>query len=327
MVFFDGGSGLVRRVGGCDGAVALTAGAAIPHRGDIPPPGNRPQPFRAAPPWAPMAWYNDAMQWIDTLPPLGQRLVLMAVTLLVGYVIILILQRYSERALERSKRIDTTLRGFLVRLLTIAAVTVLVVVLLAQAGVNLTALLGGLAIGGFVVGFALKDALGNLAAGVMLLFYRPFSIDDTVSIAGNDGQVLALGMALTVLKAADGRLITIPNGKVLGGAVINHTREPIRRADVLVGIHYDDDIDTAVRAIIAALQEDPRVLAEPAPDVRITGLGDSSVDLQVRPWVNTVDFWKAKAELNGTVKRAIEAAGCTIPFPQRDVHMYPEGAQ
>jgi small conductance mechanosensitive channel len=274
-----------------------------------------------------MAWYEEAAQWAQTLPPAGQRAFLMALTLLIGYAVIVVLQKYADRTLQRARRIDATLRGFLVRLVVVGATALLVVILLSQAGVNLAALIGGLAIGGLVIGFALKDSLGNLAAGVMLLFYRPFSIGETVTIAGNDGQVLALGMALTVLKAADGRLITLPNGKVLGGAVINHTREPIRRADVMVGIHYDDDIDTAVRAIVAALQEDPRVLAEPAPDVRITGLGDSSVDLQVRPWVNTADFWKAKAELHGTVKRAIEAAGCTIPFPQRDVHMYPEAAE
>lgn len=269
-----------------------------------------------------MSVLTDAGAVFQSLPEWQQRAVLVALTLLVGFLTIRIIIRTLDRSLRRIPRIDETLREFLDRLVDVVAWSLLTVVVLGTAGVNVGALLGGLAIGGFVLGFALKDTLGNLAAGVMLLFYRPFNVGDTITLGSNEGEVTALGMALTTLAAADGRLITVPNGAVLGGAIVNHTRSPVRRADVLVGISYDDDIDAATRAILEAVSADSRVLADPAPGVRITGLGASSIDLQVRPWVQTGDFWQTKADLNATVKRAVEDAGCTIPFPQRDVHMH-----
>lgn len=269
-----------------------------------------------------MTVLTDLQSGFQALPDWQQRVVLVALTLLVGFLAIRLIIRTLDRSLRRIPRIDETLREFLDRLVDVVAWALLVVVVLGVAGVNVGALLGGLAIGGFVLGFALKDTLGNLAAGVMLLFYRPFNVGDVITLNGQDGAVAALGMALTTLTAADGRLITVPNGAALGGVIVNHTRAATRRVDMMVGIAYDDDIDAATRSILAALEADPRVLPEPAPSVWISGLGDSSVDLQVRPWVKTEDLWNAMADLRATVKRAVEDAGCTIPFPQRDVHMH-----
>lgn len=274
-----------------------------------------------------MGVLDPARDRLLELPVWAQQAVALLAVFIAGYLVLWILRTYAIAAMIRSRHVDRTLRVFLSKIITSGGWVVLVVVLLSTAGVDLGALLGGLAIGGFIIGFALKDTLGNLAAGVMLLFYRPFNVDDWVELSGVDGAVTGLGMALTTLMAADGRIITMPNGHVLGGTIINHTRNNIRRADVMVGISYGDDIDTAVKAILAAVKEDARVLPDPAPDVRITTLGDNSVNLQVRPWVATPDIWLAKAELHGTVKRAVEAAGCTIPFPQRDVHVYQHGGQ
>lgn len=270
-----------------------------------------------------MALVTDLQSGFQALPDWQQRVVLVALTLLIGFLAIRVVIRTVDRSLRRVPRIDETLREFLDRLVDVVAWALLTVVVLGVAGVNVGALLGGLAIGGFVLGFALKDTLGNLAAGVMLLFYRPFNVGDVITLNGQDGEVASLGMALTTLNAADGRLITVPNGSALGGVIINHTRAPRRRVDVVVGIAYDDDIDAATRSILGALEADPRVLADPAPSVWISGLGASSVDLQVRPWVRTADLWPATADMKGVVKRAVEDAGCTIPFPQRDVHVHP----
>ncbi len=268
-----------------------------------------------------MTFLSDLQTGFQALPGWSQRATLVALTLIAGYFFLKIVVKTVDSALQREKRIDATLRSFLDTIVDVVGWALVVVFTLGVAGVNVGAMLGGLAIGGFVIGFALKDTLGNLAAGVMLLFYRPFNVGDTITVAGQDGDVVDLGLALTTLKAADGRIITLPNGNVLGGTIINHTRNDKRRADVMVGIGYDDDIGAATRAILAAVASDSRVLSDPAPSVRITGLGASSVDLQVRPWVQTGDFWQTKADLHETVKKAIADAGCSIPYPQTDVHV------
>ncbi|MGB1698070.1 MAG: mechanosensitive ion channel family protein [Thermoplasmatota archaeon] len=262
--------------------------------------------------------WNDLL----ALPEWVLTLLKVAAVFLIGYVVDWILDRILDRALKRNKFVDDTARTFLVRTMDIGVWAITFVVALSYLGVDPAALAGGIAVSGFIVGFALKDTLGNLAAGLMLLVYRPFHVGDTVTISGDSGDVVSLGMALTVLKTGDGKLVTMPNGKVLGGTIINHTREPARRADVLVGIHYDDDVDQAVQAILAAVSADDRVLPHPAPSVRVTNLGDNAVGLQVRPWVATGNYWQAQADLHKTVKEALTAAGCRIPYPQTDVHLH-----
>jgi len=273
-----------------------------------------------------MSVHATLLERYQTLPPWTQTTLKVLLVVLVGYVVLALVRRYVVGLMARSRHIDATLLGFLRALITSGGWMVLLVVVLGVAGFDVTALIGGLAIGGFILGFALKDTLGNLAAGMMLLFYRPFNVDDEVELNGHFGVVTGLGMALTRIRAADGRIITMPNGSVLGGAIVNHTRHPVRRADVIVGIAYEDDIGTAVKAILDALRADPRVLAEPEPSVWVSALADSSVNLQVRPWVRTPDYWHARADFHGLVKRAVEAAGCTIPFPQRDIHVLQEAA-
>ncbi|MGB0651710.1 MAG: mechanosensitive ion channel family protein [Thermoplasmatota archaeon] len=269
-----------------------------------------------------MSFHGALLDRYRSLDPLAQDLLDVALVLLVGWVVVRVVDRYLDGTLRRARKVDATLRAFLVRAARAAAWLIVIVVALGVWGIDAAALAGGLAVGGFVIGFAVKDVLGNLAAGVTLLLYRPFHEGETVEIAGIAGDIAELGLAMTTLKTGDGRVVTIPNGKVLGDRIINHTREPRRRADVLVGVGYGDDLDVAVQAILKAVREDPRVMAEPAPSVRFTDLGDNAVGLQVRPWVKTEDFWQAKADLHATVKRALEAAGCSIPYPQRDVHVH-----
>lgn len=259
---------------------------------------------------------------LAAFPPWQLQIVTAAVIIVFGWLFMKLGINLIERGMRRHPHIDDTLTHFTHAVMSALGWVVITMLVLSTFGVNFAALVGGLAIGGFVIGFALKDTLGNLAAGVMLLFYRPFNIGDTVTISSQTGDVTSLGMALTTLKQADGRIVTLPNGNVLGSAITNHTRLPIRRADVLVGISYQDDIDVAVKAIMDALPQDQRVLAEPALSVRLTQLGDSSVGLQVRPWVKTQDYWQAQADFHAIVKRALEDAGCSIPFPQRDIHVH-----
>lgn len=258
------------------------------------------------------------------LPSWAHTALKIIAVILIGWGVDWVLDRNLNRVLKKNKFVDETTRTFLVRTVDVTVWAFTGVIVLGFLGVDPAALAGGIAVSGFIVGFAVKDTLGNLAAGIMLLVYRPFHVGDTVTIGADSGDVMSLGMALTVLKTGDARIITIPNGKILGGTITNHTREPHRRADVLVGIGYNDDPFVAEAAILAALQEDPRVLTEPAPSVRITDLGASAIGLQVRPWVATADYWKAKADLHKTVKDAVVAAGCSIPYPQQEVRIIKE---
>lgn len=223
------------------------------------------------------------------------------------------------------RRIDATLGTFLYNSFVAAGWVVIIVAALLGFGVPGTTLGGLLAVGGFVVGFALKDTLGNLAAGVVLLLNAPYRIGEGVQVKGHDGTVTNLGIAMTTIKTWDGRMVTVPNGAVLGDAILNHTRNPIRRAEIAAGVSYEDDIDTAIRTAMGVLDAHPEVLKDPAPQVLVLGMGESSIDLSVRGWVNTADFVRVWADLNHKVKVALEGAGLSIPFPQRDIHIIPSG--
>lgn len=266
-----------------------------------------------------MAFHGPALDWYAGLPPSGQLAVRLLLALLVGWLALRLVRSRLDAVLRRAPRLDATVRIFLVRVAYGAGWVLLAAALLRMAGVDLTALLGGLAIGGFVLGFALKDTLGNLAAGVLLLANRPFNVDDVVTVEGHSGTVVELGLALTVLQRFDGTLVTIPNGQVLSGPVVNFTRNPLRRAEARLGIAYGDDVDKAVRAILRALDGEPAVLKTPAPEVVVVNLADSAVELEVRAWAKTPDFGKVINALRPLAKRAVEEAGCSIPFPQREV--------
>lgn len=268
-----------------------------------------------------MSLHGAALETYRDLPGWTQTALHVAIVLAAGYLLLRFLRARFDAALRRPSHIDPTARLFLVRVAYGAGWIVLAAAALAVAGVDITALLGGLAIGGFIVGFALKDTLGNLAAGLLLLLNRPFNVGEVVRIDGEMGVVRELGMALTTVELFDGRIMTTPNGKVLGESVINYSRNPTRRADVKVGIAYDDDADSATRAILAALARDRKVLQDPAPQVVVTALADSSVELEVRAWAKNEDFGHVMNGLRPLVKKAVEGAGCSIPFPQREIRV------
>ncbi len=270
-----------------------------------------------------MGLHEAAVDWYVGQPGWVQDIVVAAFVVVVGAIVIGILHTWIDVALKRSRRVEETVRRFLLTIFQIAAWIFVGVAVLYVFGVSATALAGLLAAAGFILGFAVKDSLGNIAAGVTLLLYRPFYVDDVVTIGDATGKVMDLGLAMTTVRLKDARLASLTNGEVLSSVIINHTREPTRMADVDVGIGYDDDIQKAIKAILDALEADPRVLADPKPDVRITALGDNSVNLNVRPWVKTGDVFVAKADFHRVVKQALDDAGCSIPYPQRDVHMIP----
>lgn len=216
---------------------------------------------------------------------------------------------------------DPMLAGFLRKVASIVLITLVLVAALDTIGVPATSLFAVLGAAGLAIGLALKDSLGNLAAGVTIIINRPFRAGDVVEIAGLTGKVEQIRLMHTILVAADNREFVLPNGKVVTEAVINYSVRPTRRVDLAVGIAYDDDINGATEVIASVLQADERVLADPKPTIVMAGLGESSVDLTVRPWVNNADFWAVRSDLIRELKQALTAAGYSIPFPQRDLHI------
>jgi small conductance mechanosensitive channel len=175
---------------------------------------------------------------------------------------------------------------------------------------------------GIAVGLALKDTLANFASGVMLLVFRPFDVGEVVEIGGTVGKVQEIGIFATTINTGDNVKITMPNSQVYGGKISNYSDNETRRVDLVMGVGYDDNIQTAIDTIRRIVTNHELVLADPEPQIAVSNLGDSAVDLVVRPWCNNADYWTVRFDLTRSLKEGLEAAGCSIPYPQRDVHMY-----
>ncbi|MDH4036233.1 MAG: mechanosensitive ion channel family protein [Candidatus Krumholzibacteria bacterium] len=200
-----------------------------------------------------------------------------------------------------------------------------ILVALSQFGVSLSPLLAGLGVAGFIVGFALQDTLANFASGVMILFYKPFDKGDAVEAGGVTGVVSHMSLVSTTILTFDNQTIIVPNSKIWGDVIKNINTQDRRRVDLKFGISYSDDIPRAEAVLMEIVKAHPNVLETPEPVVRLHELGDSSVNFVVRPWVVTTDYWEVYWDLTRTVKMRFDKEGISIPFPQRDVHLYTEG--
>ncbi len=223
--------------------------------------------------------------------------------------------------------VDPMLREFLRNLAHGALVVVVVVAALDQAGVPMTSLLAALGAAGLAIALALRDSLSNLAAGVMLLLLKPFRAGDLVAIVGQVGKVESLRLMHTVLLTPDNCELILPNNRVANEPILNYTARPTRRIDLVVGIAYRDDVGRAFDVVRGVLDAEPRVLRDPAPQLLVDKLAESSVDLAIRPWVATDDFLEARAALLRKLKEALSAAGIDVPFPQRELRVVHENAK
>ncbi len=188
-------------------------------------------------------------------------------------------------------------------------------------GVNTTGVLTALSAVGIALGIALKDTLANIAAGLLLIVWRPFQLGDFIQCGDVSGTVEDIGLFATRLRTPEGICVDAPNAVFWNKSVTNYSANPTRRLDIPVGISYADSIDAGLRALLETAKSDGRVLADPAPAALVTGMDDSAVVLTLRVWLPREVYWAAKFDLTRAVKLAIEAAGLTIPFPQRDVHI------
>ena len=258
----------------------------------------------------------------EILATYGVSVVGALVLLVVGWIAAGWAQRAVARTLRRSGKADETVTGFLGSLARYAVIIVTVLVVLAQFGVQTASLIAVFGAAGLAIGLALQGTLSNMAAGVMLLLFRPFRVGQYVEVAGRAGTVKAVTLFVTELATPDNVQILVPNGQAWGSAVVNYSHHATRRVDLVMGISYGDDIAKAMEACRAAMAEDARVLADPEPMVAVAELADSAVNLTVRFWCNAGDYWPVKFDMTKTLKERFDAAGLTIPFPQQDVYMH-----
>ena len=244
------------------------------------------------------------------------------VILLAGWWIAGRAQYLVRRALDRVPRIDDTLKPFLSSSVRYFVIVITFVAVLAEFGVQTTSIIAVLGAAGLAIGLALQGTLQNIAAGIMLLVLRPFRVGEYIDAGGVSGTVDAINLFTTDMTTYDGIYRSVPNAELWNRNILNYSRNPTRRLDIPVGIAYEDDVEQALDLLLSHLSQDARVLPDPGPQVLVTGLGDSSVDLTLRCWTNRTDFWPLRFELNKKVKLWLDAAGISIPFPQRDVHLY-----
>jgi small conductance mechanosensitive channel len=269
--------------------------------------------------------------WIDpkTIGDLalawGGRVAAALLVFLIGRIIARTLTLWFRRAVGRVG-VEDTLSHFFGSLVYIVLLTFVALTAVAILGVPTTNFLAMIGAAGLAIGLAVKDSLSNFSSGVMLVFFRPFKVGDYIEAAGVGGTVQAIGIFNTVVKTPDNRVITIPNSLVYAGTITNYTAEPTRRIDLVIGISYDDDVAKAKALIGEIVAADERVLADPAPALLLLELADSSVNIAVRPWVATADYWSVRGDLLERIKRTLEDNGLSIPFPQRDLHIVSQPA-
>ena len=226
------------------------------------------------------------------------------------------------RKLMVGRDADPTLVNFLCNIVYAVLLVAVILAALDTVGLPVTSLLAVVGAAGLAIGLALKDSLGNFAAGVMLVMFRPFSKGDVVEVAGVAGKVDEVRIFSTILTTADNKQITIPNGQVAADTITNYTAKDMRRVDMVFGVGYDDDLKVAREVLTRVCTGHPKVLDDPAFNIFVLNLGDSSVDFAVRPWVKTEDYWTVWGDVLEQAKVELEAAGCNIPYPQTDVHLH-----
>jgi len=243
------------------------------------------------------------------------------IVVVVGYILIKLVTKAIEKFFNKID-FERGVETFIENGVKVILWLILIIVLLSNLGVNVSALVAGLGIMGFVVGFALKDTLGNLASGVFILFYKPFKVGDWVKLGDTSGEIVKVGIAACELKAANQTKVTIPNNKIWGDVIENITGNKIRKMyDLEIGISYKSSIDKAIKIIKKILENDKRVLKNPQPQVVVRSLGNSSVNISVRPTTGKDDYWSVYFDTIKKIKEEFDKNEIEIPFPQQDVHI------
>ena len=258
---------------------------------------------------------------VDYAITYGAKVLLAIITLLVGIWLINKFTRMLRRVFE-SRSFDKSLQTFLVSFVGVTLKILLFVSVITMLGVEMTSFIALLGAAGLAFGMALSGTLQNFAGGVVILILKPFKVGDYIEAQGFAGTVKEIQIFHTVLNTPDKKRIIIPNGDLSSGSLINYSAEPTRRVNWDFAIAYSEDIDKAKQTVLNVVSADERVLMDPAPFVAVASLGESSVNLTARVWVNSADYWGVFFKMNEEVKKEFDKQGISIPYPQQDVHIH-----
>jgi small conductance mechanosensitive channel len=250
------------------------------------------------------------------------KILLAIITLIIGLWLISLVGRALDYILEK-RDFNPSLRKWFGSMTVVLLKACLFISVISMIGVQTTSFIAILGAAGLAVGLALQGSLSNFAGGVLILIFKPFKVGDYISAQGEEGVVEAIDVFCTFLTTLDNRRIILPNGPLASEKIKNITHEPLRRVDLSVGISYNASVDDAQAALIAMANKDERILTETPPFVGVVGYGDSSIDLTLRVWCKTSDYWDVFFDTNKAIKPALDGANIAIPFPQRDVHIIP----
>ncbi len=268
-------------------------------------------------------YFQIALSWlIDKGPSLLSAILI----LIIGRMLAKWIAALTRKAMAKGG-VDETLIRFLNTVIYYILLIAVIMAAADQVGIKTTSFLAILGAASLAIGLALKDSLGNFAAGVMIILFRPFKVGDLISAGGETGSVQQIDIFSTVLLTPDNQKVIIPNSGIAAGTITNINAEETRRIDLIVGIGYDDDIRQAKATLDELVKADERILTDPAPTIAVSELADSSVNLIVRPWVKTGDYWNVRLLLTEQIKLTFDERGISFPFPQQDVHMYQQTAE
>lgn len=249
----------------------------------------------------------------------GKSIVVAVVTYFVGKALISLLNRMLSGMMER-RNVDPAIQSFTKSLANILLMILLVISVVSALGVNTTSFAALLASGGVAVGMALSGNLQNLAGGIVILLFRPFKVGDYIEAQGTGGTVGEIQIFHTILTTSDNKKIYLPNGALSSGNITNYSKEPLRRVDFTVAVEYGEDIDKVRKALKDILDKDERVLQEPAPVIVLGALADSSVNITVRVWVKSENYWNVFFQTNETIYNEFNRQGINFPYPQLTIH-------
>jgi small conductance mechanosensitive channel len=265
---------------------------------------------------------SAAVETVETLAVnYGMKALGALVILVLGLWVAKQIKKMVVKLMHRSK-VDPTLISFVASLAHVTMQVFVIIAALEKLDVKTTSFVAILGATGLAVGLALQGSLANFAAGVLMIIFKPFKVGEVVEAGGVLGTVREIGIFTTVIDTLDNRKTIVPNGKLTSDNITNYSANNTRRVDLVAGISYGDDIDKARTAIQVALAEVPGILETPAPDILVSAMADSSVNFAVRPWCKPADYWGVYFGVTEAIKKRFDAENITIPFPQRDVHLY-----
>jgi small conductance mechanosensitive channel len=256
----------------------------------------------------------------DLIITYGLSLITAILVLVIGLWIINVVVKRTEKVMQK-RDVNVSIRGFLKSLISILLKLMLLISIAKMVGIETTSFIAVLGAAGLAVGLALQGTLANFAGGVMILLFKPFKVGDLIESQGHFGKVKEIHIFVTILLTPENKTVILPNASVSSGDIVNYTTEGVIRVDMVFGISYDSNIKQAKEVLMNIIENHPNVLKDPAPFVGVKELGNSSVNLAVRPYSIPADYWKVYFDVYEAGKIALDEAGITIPFPQMDVHL------